>query len=648
MSKLNAGIGRLIRHAYGKNVASLPWHLAARLQELDLLAIDPDTQKPLFSPEEFADACSQIRDGVKPVLFATPRLSRNVFRTTDVLGSTNSVEASSLGGPLTHLIEKTSKSPETKELAHAYLRSIDGGSIPRMVAAAARLYEALEFDVDWQVLVLQNSASLQAADILNEQLSKLLGLDFAEPKTLVSLQSQFDTVLQDISEPLSISDLVNDPQRYAEAFAHLPLATSASLHQLVDSLTDKKDIKAFWSVAEKWLNLQMPGLWFNIWLAAMRHPTSAPKVVRTQSWRNVETILSAHESERDNFANRYAQLTRYFYTRIELTLPNVRADFALWCASTLARSVAHALIFVKDATDDGFMTEPMKNVQWLWKLSGPYSPYTSLRAAMLGADCIWSAAIQASVNEWDKSQAEKLPKSIRPLLIKAVRDAALLVYEHSIPDIGIISPHVLSHISTLRSEWSTILKDEISQQWINGYKEYSEKYAEPESVVQRLKKPFGLPDDGDAAVAVRVWAAMVSRGQISIDSAIDMIFSKEWTENIEPTLSIAELEIVLTGLHVSNWASGRASIRAELPHWAARRCIFHSKDIDRRQLYLPYTAILCIRSGATSAMLRLKKEEGSSALTEELAGLRNFLLASMAATPPWLQGRIRALLCAIH
>ena len=523
------------------------------------------------------------------------------------------------------------------------------------IHAAAELDDALLEDWGWQIATLAQAIKAGLEQIVQRQIPRVLGIEAADPGILAFLEDNFDGAITALSEEniSHVLDATTAQVRIRELgpmVGHLPWRSNVGFGSVYDCFTPTPDEQsATWAEVEKWLSEDRPAWWFHVWLTAVNHPRAIPPSAWPTVWLKLGILLGGtidgFEREGRNAAL-YATLFQFYSYRLESSLPTARSDFIFWCASRLASDVVSALSQA-DADVDVLLSQAFHDAKIAWHVASPSFAATSLRSAFLSFHSYWPSAVQSSVSDWFTSEAkEHIPEEIRQVLVDLVRHMCLRATMLPHDESGTTSSLVIGNLSYVNEEWKEVVgQDEISH-LMSDHRRLVDVFSTPDSIVRKFLEPI-LEDDIEGLVAFFRWCNYVRSGYISMDQAIDVLTSDVWIDKVEPSLKPELLDSVVAALLGGLW-TGRETLRVEVSHWSARRCLAYLSDNERRSLYCAATVLFSLKSYTASAITRLVYEDKLNALAPDWTQLRDQFARLLGFSPAWVAGRIRSVLAVLE
>ena len=643
-----------LSQAFGSD-KQLPWQVAARLLHTGLLNI-PD---PTTSDEtKVLSAALTPRQGIQPneeiSTFAGPH--GGLFELQDWLNSTDLVLAPLLAERIRELTLQSASLDRTRELADNFQNSTSTEDLSQILEAAAQLDDALSSDWGWQVRVLRDASKVALVNVVKRQIQRLLRFDLLEAPTLAYLQTVFSEATETLrastqTKPLSLQEARDQLSRLAPHVGHLPWSCEFGFPTLLSRVAPDER-QALWGEIATFASELKPAWWFHAWLTAMR----LPKGVAPNQWNDLWTRLSIMLSEPSSPAadllsadevrwNLYSKLARFFLHRLEVGLPDGNTQFIFFVSSRLASDVLEALIENHIAVVDGILAPAYRDVLNVWQLTAPGIIDSPLRSVFLQFKTPWSAAIQASITQWNRAvNKDSIPLKTIPSLKKLIQEAAVR-YAVSIVDDGSENYDLLvPQLTSLHEQWKDILPDSEAVEWLSQSAEMRADLESVETVSTRFSAGIDTAKPEDQVVVLR-WTYLLRRGQISISAAWDLLRSGHWSQQLEPSLDEHDLEHILSAVLAAPWPP--TDIKANLPHWSASRCLANTKNDTKCTIYCIFTIMFSIKAGTTSAVLRLRTEDKANLLLHRLTNVQSLMIRMLPAAPPRVCGRIRAVLAAL-
>jgi hypothetical protein len=650
---------RYLEHALGVK-PDVPWRLAAKLLRTGLFSIEE--QRTSIDELIIRAATDELSNrGVEgPSLFLFFNAeggssTKSFVELGECLGVRNISVAREISPLIAKAVRRYSSLSGISETLEAYQESIESEELLRIVEASAALADALANDWQWQVAILSEAVSKGIPDVALRQVSSLLRVDPIEPELLNSLQSSFADTLailaaEQVTTLVTIEGARQQLDRLGPHVGHLPWGPNAGFCTVLGSLPGSGvEATSLWPHIAQWLSDDRPAWWFHVWLTAMMHPAGVPEFAWPDIWNRISKLVANMPSENSALNSEnwrvvsYERLHKFFFYRIEAALQTPRPDFSLWAASKLASDLVAALGAQPNEAIDRTIAQANEDAYFVWSIVSP-SISNELREAFLDFKAYWPVAILASAKEWHGSgMSGKIPAGIRLRLSDLVRRASVLLCTSTGFNNTVASPLLLTGMAQIPDDWLTILDaDGAVDDWMKAYQHLTRVLERPGDVIDRFMAPMNH-DDIERIIALVKWSKSVKSGEIALERALEMLTDDKWISAVEPTLNTADLEHMVFGILGAPWI-GRETIRIEIAHWAATRCIATLGDPERRYVYYIATVLFSLKGGTSSAIDRLKHEDDRGALREDRERLNVKLEGILPASPSWMRGRIGSVL----
>ncbi len=647
---------RYLSRAIGDQ-SQIPWRVATRLFDTNLIdTIEDDSQELEDLASTLQKDSELVNTHSMPLYFfnddQAAELGYHHIYISELMGFRNMALCKLISSCMKRVIYKSISSDVINELVNEYADYANNDDLKNALIVAAKIDEGLMDNWEWNILILKQSSQNNLDQLVQKQISKLLSIKPNDQYFISDLENKYNQSLNILKSTrfdasiFQVESVLDELNKVGPHVAHLPWNNDIGFGSLLSNIkTTQENIDVLWDNIRYWLEFDKPAWWFHVWYVAVSHPKMVPSNIWEDIWRKIGFLLGANAEEGVNetySAGRYLKLLEFYIYRLESSLFSENSDFLYWASSKLASDFLSSIENVSSSFDDT-LDEAVYDARLVWQVAAADYDNTPIRSSFIAFRNYWISAIQSSISNWQPSEIKGLiPNASLPNLKTFIKMASLQFNNVSDNKSKTSNQLLLSIHSPLDENWKIILPDELTQQYIDTHNHLVNKLNDPELIIQHLSSPF---DEGDVEgiVALLCLNSFINEGKISTSQVFDIISSKHWLSEVEPSLPIKYFDHIIGSL-LNKHSDEYKRLNVDIPHWAVQKCLDNIDDENKLRVYFPAIVLLSIKGNTSSAISRVMFEDSDNKLVDEINNMKNTLRRIINISPGWLSGRIRAVL----
>ena len=387
--------------------------------------------------------------------------------------------------------------------------------------------------------------------------------------------------------------------------------------------------------------LNPPGSALDLVTTQFAHSTDG-----TTAWDTIASLMSLFKGEPDARARPLAELekmARHYIRVLECTFPGLSQATVVNAAWTMANylSTVNRLFPSNPNAAELFLSaeDLIDEYRAYWQYAKPVLSTTSTAYALtLSAVPPVTADVLHGLSA---AAFDPLPEqSLWPLITAVVAHMLVAVATSEAKSEG----PLFERINEIAKNWIKVVPD---QSMSSGLSQMQSQLSEPMTKETLAELYRAFPDratvTNDAALQLIVTGA--KRGQLSADDLVDIWQNAEWRDR----LANAELSVVQTAIGVCLGALQpyTTDIGVSFCHLLAELTLSTRSDAERFKQLASSLVVACVRTNTTSAVERLVSKCRGTESVPLIRDAAEFLESHAPGAPPWIAGRMRAVLASV-
>ncbi len=558
--------------------------------------------------------------------------------------------------------------------------------------AAMGAFDALQDDILCRLAAFRQCLELDfqegldplADSILRPSLTSTDSID--EPMcTVTSLLDKVRTIVDGcLHDAQTLEDVL---QRYFRACGHLTLAGDLSLAALVARwMAEHPDEHDAWARIWRWADeTESPYARYHACQVFTRHTSLIPKGAWAEFWQEVAWILLINRYEEFHIPHVEAwrircALAKHYCQHFECLRPpggaaETVSAFAWWLADRTASVFGNDEAYLASIRKD-VVVHFQNRSELLWQLVHPWAQPCDLRYVTLNLRSLWSTALATQLGPAIESSMLDVPDEVAQFITKALLGCVVAYLPTPEPNTEVFAfQYPLREIVEQWLSKDCVLKvaEHCREEITSAPEALDENSKDPEKsdeaqmrrrpsaaeelrffadLFQETGKNANLPhivsrlagaNEADAVLITGMLRAAAYMGTIDPEVMWKALASEEWRTKVLVELNETALDhIVDTFAELQYRADGER--RSELPHYFAELVEEGIDNRDRRELVFAFTVLTSIYTDTCSALQRLFVNTQRRDIQECTENWRERLKCFGKDSPPWIAGKIRAVL----
>lgn len=546
------------------------------------------------------------------------------------------------------LAAQTLLAPRSAAIVEKLAGIVAGRSPGDWQKAVISVVDALEDDFLLNLAGLRQSLSIRFTNGLDLYLPRVLRppvTSFESMQPPVWGPTDSEAELKDIIIRYAAEDeLTAALQSYWRACGHLPLGSAYAASAMVSIWIDAHETSDdCWQAVWRWgQDAGSPIAMYHvaelgITLFEILEPDEAQ--LRQAIWSVVQGAVIRKPEESDPAWMIRYRLATHYCRHIETCVPNQAGDripsFSWWIADKVSS------VF---GSDDGALRyglqqceSTMETTKLVWAFGVRTGSEAAIRYATLFSSSMWADSLLAilwrSRDVLSKLEESELEFSLGLRMIFAFPQPSDQVGTNFAFEEG---------LNRTVEAWLEIHEDSSTPDRLGGAFQTYLKLSSPKDIGEALPK-FDKYDGTTQLVLANALRVLAFQGTAPRDVMWGSFSSEDWRQRVFQECSLDVLEALLHSARHLQFVGGD-DWRTATPHFFAQECLRAHDTQERRSALLLMTVVSSIAADAVSAVQRIVTSEHRAQLEEDLQYLREQLVAVHRVAPPWLAGRIRAVL----